>query len=98
MSITFSSDAPANISEKESPCMCAQMAELWTDFYNGQDTPQIRENLKEQASPTCHYCQGTGVEIEKQDDAPMMNLANPNAMILLSILGLPQEYSGEISL
>lgn len=73
------------------------MAESWSDFYHGEDTPAIRQDLKENASPHCPSCKGTGIESVAQDDAPSMNLANGNAMILLKVLGLPTEYAGEIS-
>jgi hypothetical protein len=98
MSITFTSDAPSNSVEKETPCMCSQMAKSWSSFYDGEDSPQIRKDLKENANSNCQFCKGTGVETVDESNTPTLNLSNANAMILLSVLGLPQDYIGEISI
>lgn len=88
MSITISSNIECDTIEKEEPCMCAQMAPHWSDFYEGTDTPAIRAELREYAHSKCPSCQGKGVEIVPQDvDFPTINLSNDNAKILFDILG-----------
>ena len=89
MSITIDSDIPRDIEEKVEPCMCAQMAESWSDFYEGKDTPEIRDNLKQEANPSCFHCKGTGIEtVSHEVNAPKLNLANENAAIFFAVLGV----------
>src|SRR5690606_22970065 len=88
-----------DIQEKEEPCLCAQMAEHWSDFYEGRDTPTIRANLKQEANPNCHFCKGTGIEIASHEvGAPQLELSNANGEILFRILGIPFEPSGEMTI
>jgi hypothetical protein len=99
MSITFDSDVPRDIVEKDEPCMCAQMAEGWSDFYEGKDTPQLRDQLKQEANPNCPFCKGTGVEKASHEVGnPTINLANENAKALFEILGLPFDNAGEMDI
>jgi hypothetical protein len=103
MSITIDSDLQRDIEEKQESCMCAQMAEKWSDFQEGFDTPEIRDNLRQEANPNCHYCKGTGIEtVSHEVGAPTINLSNRNARVLFSILGLDVEgeegYVGEMTI
>jgi len=98
MSITIDSDAPRSYSQKQEPCLCAQMAESFSDFFNGQDTPEMRADLKANANPNCPTCKGTGIEYAEVDDAPFMNLSNDNAAIFFAILGVQGSSHGEMSL
>jgi hypothetical protein len=98
MSITFSSDVKGNITNKSEPCLCAQMAETWSDFYHGEDTPAIRAALKAEANPQCPLCKGTGIEKVSHEDSPHMNLANANAEILFKVLNIPFDSIGELTI
>lgn len=99
MSITFDSDVHRDIEEKEEPCLCAQMAEGWSDFYEGRRTPALRAQLKQEANPSCPFCKGTGIENASHEVGnPTLNLSNDNALTLLKILGLPADHVGEISI
>jgi len=92
MSITFDSDIERDMETKTEPCMCAQMAEHWSDFYEGRDTPAIRDNLKQEANPGCFHCKGSGIEkVEHEINAPTLNLSNMNAAVLFDILGINGE-------
>lgn len=89
MSITIESNIERNTIDKEEPCMCSQMAIHWSDFYEGIDTPEIRTDLKENASSRCPNCHGQGIEVVSQEvDFPSINLSNENAKILFDILGI----------
>jgi len=89
MSITIDSNLSRDIEEKGEPCLCAQMAESWSDFYEGKDTEEIRYNLKQEANPNCHYCKGQGVEIVSHEvNVPTINISNENAAIFFAILGV----------
>src|SRR5690348_10745458 len=98
MSITFDSDVSRNFLGKEEPCLCAQMAEVWGDFFRGEDSPEIRKQLRQEADPKCAMCKGSGIEKVQHDDAPTINLANENAKILFAVLGLPFDWAGEIDI
>ncbi len=97
MSVTFHSNIDGKVSSKESPCLCAQMAELWVDAMDGIWNDAVRENLSHEANPSCPFCEGTGVEVETMSDAPSLNLANDNARLLLQALGLSDELWGSLS-
>jgi hypothetical protein len=101
--LTIDSDLPRDIEEKQEPCMCAQMAEHWTAFYEGRDTPDIRYNLKSEANPKCFHCHGTGVEtVGHEVGIPTINLNYRNAKVLFEILGIningPDGMVGEITI
>lgn len=49
------------------------------------------------AGARCGYCED-GVSREWVTQAPEVNLSNNNAMLMLSMLNLPQEYDGAIAL
>lgn len=97
MGITIDSDAPRQFSMKDEPCLCAQMSEVFSDFFRGKDTPEIRADLKANANPNCPICKGTGVENVEQNDAPHMQLSGVNASLFFSLLGLDIE-KGEATL
>lgn len=89
MSVTIDSDLERDIEEKLEPCLCAQGAEGWSDFYEGRDTPEIRYNLKQQADPKCSWCKGVGIEVVAHEiGVPSLNLSNRNAEVLFNILGV----------
>ncbi len=99
MSITFDSNVPRDIEEKYEPCMCAQMAECWSDFYEGKDTPEIRKRLKHEANKDCFRCHGTGIEaVNHEIGSPTINLSNDNARILFKVLGLSFNEAGELTI
>lgn len=86
MSITIESDAPRSSFTKEEPCLCAQNSDYFSNFYQGEDSPQIREDLKANAYSQCPSCHGAGIESVETDDAPFLNFSNPNAVILFRVL------------
>jgi len=88
MSITIDSDLPHNIINKTEPCLCSQMAEGWTDYYQGKRTPEIEKNLKLEANPNCPFCKGEGIEVVGYEDTPSLQLSNRNANALFKILGI----------
>ena len=90
MSVTFSTDLPALEGSEDSPCLCAQMAPAFFRFMDGEDTPDVRAELAEEASPECLRCGGKGVETVPLGSPVTYNLANENASILLRALGLSE--------
>lgn len=98
MSVTFQSNVTSfETSTKAEPCLCAQGADGFFAMMRGEDSDEIRASLKADATPACPFCQGTGVEVLEQTDAPMLNLANDNAKRLLAVLGVPFDYAGEMA-
>lgn len=98
MSITFNSDASGTVTEKAEPCLCAQLCDAWGSFYHGEDTPEIRAELKASAHSACPSCKGTGVETVKESDAPTLNFCNDNALRILGALGLDVDYCGSATI
>lgn len=92
MSITFSSNAQFEVSYKEAPCLCAQMADSFSAAFRSQWTESVRQDLRENAESGCRFCGGSGVEKERHTDLPEMNLANLNALLLLEALGIEESF------
>ena len=98
MSINFHANiTDANITNSDSPCLCAQMADMWVDAMDGHWSEAVKANLASEANPKCPFCKGTGIEAVRESDAPVLNLANGNAVLLLGALGLDSAPSGELS-
>lgn len=96
MSVTFYSNVTKKtVTEKLSPCLCAQMAESFSPAMDGNFSDAVRADLAANANPACPFCHGSGVEVETEDDAPRLNLANENAALLLLALGLRPELYGD---
>ncbi len=104
MSITIESDLTRDAEEKEEPCLCAQMAPYWSDFYEDLDrSPRVRRDLRENADEKCHTCKGSGIEVVLQDiDFPSLNLSNESADRLFKMLGVESRsddgFVGEMSI
>ena len=98
MSITFDSDCKRTSYAKQEPCLCAQMSQYFTEFFNGRDLPHIRRDLNANADPNCPRCHGSGIEGVPYDDAPTINLASDNATILFQLLGMDHRAVHEMTL
>jgi hypothetical protein len=99
MSVTFHSNVTTKtVTEKLTPCLCAQMAESFSPAMDGNFDDAVKADLAANANPACPFCHGSGVELMEESDAPSLNLANDNAMLLLQVLGLQPEFYGEMGL
>lgn len=72
---------------RETACLCAQGCDGWTMY----PSESLRPALAEHADPSCHFCGGTGVEVEEVNDL-FLNLCNGNARALLALLGLREAW------
>jgi hypothetical protein len=63
-------------------------------FYFAEDT-QLEEVYECCDRPKCPHCAGTN-RVAFPYGEHEVNMANGNAMILLRVLGLPEDYAGEI--
>lgn len=98
MGYTFSANIlDASIWHKDEPCLCAQNAECFSEALHEMQLNH-RTELATVAWSKCPSCNGSGVETVSVSDAPCLNLANDNAGRLLSVLGLPAVYMGEVSI
>lgn len=98
MSVTFTSNASVEVSHKDAPCLCAQMAESFCETFEGRWSDEARADLANSANPNCPFCKGSGVEKVEHSEAPYLNLANDNARLVLEALGLDTELWGELSI
>ena len=87
MSTTFYSDGQATVTQAQEPCLCAQGAERWSMDADFTD-PAVLADLRANASATCPWCHGSGVDLAERSDRPELNLNEGNAVALLSALGL----------
>lgn len=86
------------LERRETACLCAQGCPGWD-----MNAPEsLRPALREHADPGCHFCGGSGVEVENVNDL-FLNLCNGNARALLALLGIvsdpdrrPFDFSGPV--
>lgn len=97
MSVTFHSNvATETLTKEATPCLCSQMAELWSDAMHGTWNDAVREDLKREANPSCPFCKGTGIEMREESDAPTLNLSNEGTLLLFKALGLNHDLTGDL--
>ena len=96
MTITITSNVQ-RYETNVSPCLCTQNCDEFYDIIRGDtDITLVQGELEKQANKKCTNCHGLGVESFDVPVLPELNLANANARILFSILGLDldkDEYS-----
>ncbi len=99
MSITFHTNGPYVEVMRNEPCLCAQAVhwEIWGQAMDGDFNPLVRAALADQAYDGCPCCKGSGIDIVPHIERPEVNLANENAFIILSALGLEPSPNGSIS-
>lgn len=90
MGITFSTDLPRPTGTYETPCLCAQMGEGFGRMMRGDDSPDVRANLAENADPACVLCTGTGVEHMPLPAPHTLDFCLDNGRRLLAALGLSE--------
>lgn len=96
MSITFSIPSTKSETKTES-CLCAQMSPNWVAFMHGEVSEEDAD-LAKYANPDCPFCHGRGVEsVSHPEDGTLVNMCNTNALSILTIIGLPVDYCGKIS-
>lgn len=87
MSVSIWSDAPDQGRRVVEPCLCAQMAECWSDVFEGRVSfADAAAELGDEASPECPVCGGTGLEAFAE--CPGLNWNNANARAVLGAMGL----------
>lgn len=98
MSITFFiPNAPETLVEES--CLCAQVAPRFCAQFDGEVTlDEIRQELLEHAWADCPRCGGEGVVEEHRSEADSeVNLSNVNALSMLSLMGVEQDYCGTLT-
>jgi hypothetical protein len=86
MSVSFIVDSDTPRTSKVEPCLCAQMSPAWSDIFHGESDDWA--SLRADADPSCARCAGSGAERVEYDERPQVNLANENAAIVASALGI----------
>lgn len=96
MSVTFESDLPDEGLPTLEPCLCTQMDERFSQWFQyGAGEPSV---MKRAADEHCTTCRGTGVEAYAMATTPQLNFSNLNAEALLRTLGVKQpSYAGEMT-
>jgi hypothetical protein len=86
MSISFIADVSVPRQAYTEPCLCAQMAPMFSSLFRGESDDWA--SLAEYAAPGCAECSGTGIERGSRDGRPQENFANDNARIVAQAMGL----------
>lgn len=95
MSVTFESDLPDEGLPTLEPCLCTQMDERFSQWF--QYGPGEASVMKSAADPHCTTCRGTGVEGYAMATTPQLNFSNLNAEALLEVMGFKPSYAGEMT-